>query len=319
MRVLVTGGTGFVAGWCISGLLEQGHDVRTTVRNEASEAKLAAVFGSALTFARADLLSDDGWADAMNGIEAVLHVASPMQGADMMTPALDGTARVLRAAARAGVGRVVMTSSCAAATPPDGSKGAFDETLWTDPSIATIDDYRKSKLAAEQQAWKLAAELGLSLTTVLPGAVFGPLRSSDNQGSVRIIDRMLNGMPAVPRIGLNIVDVRDVADLHIRAMTAPEADGQRYIAVSELLSMSEVAAVIRDELGERGSKAPKKTIPDFLIRGLAKANPELRDLLPMLGRQYTYDNAKARSIGWQPRSARETVVDCAESLLANRS
>jgi dihydroflavonol-4-reductase len=319
MLILVTGGTGFVAGWCISALLEQGHSVRTTVRSARSETHLKQVFGDRpeLTFATADLTSDAGWAAAMNGVGGVLHVASPMTGEDMLTPARDGTRRVLSAAADAGVKRVVMTSSCAAATPPSGEEGVFDEMLWTDPSSAGIDAYRTSKLMAERTAWEVAQERQLSLTTVLPGAVFGPLLSTGTAGSVKVIGQMLQGMPGVPRIGLNIVDVRDLAELHILALTNPQAGGERYIAVSEHLWMKEVAEVLREELGDKASKVSKRSIPDFAIKALVKAAPDAKALIPMLGRRYEYTNAKARTLGWQPRPARETVVDCAESLLVS--
>lgn len=318
MRVLVTGGTGFVAGWCITELLRQGHDVRTTVRGPASEARVRAAVGDSerLTVVAADLLADAGWAQAMAGVERVLHVASPMTGADMITPARDGTVRVLHAARDAGVPHVVMTSSCAAATPPPGAEGEFDESVWTDPDQAGLDDYRRSKLVAERAAWAAVAGGPTTLTTVLPGAVFGPVRSPDGLRSVQVIGRMLRGMPGVPRIGLNVVDVRDVADLHIRAMTAPEAVGERFIAVGGFLWMSEVAAEIRDRLGDRAARVPRRTLPDLALRALARVSPELRGVVPMLGRRYVHTSAKARTVlGWAPRPATETVVACAESLL----
>jgi dihydroflavonol-4-reductase len=310
MRVLVTGGTGFVAGWCIAQLLAEGHAVRTTVRGDrAPEAGVEVV--------RADLLADDGWETAMAGVERVLHVASPMTGADMLTPAREGTVRVLRAAQAAGVPHVVMTSSCAAATPPVGSLGEFDESVWTDPGQPDIDAYRHSKLVAEQAAWAAVEGGPTTLTTVLPGAVFGPLRSSEGLGSVAVIARMLRGMPGVPRVPLNIVDVRDVADLHVRAMTAPEAVGERFIAVSGMLWMAEVGEELHARLGERAARAPRVEIPDADIQAAAQVNPELAGIVPMLGRRYTHTSAKAQKLlGWAPRDPRETVTDCAESLLA---
>jgi nucleoside-diphosphate-sugar epimerase len=211
----------------------------------------------------------------------------------------------------------VVTSSCAAATPNSGEGGVFDETLWTGPQASGIDAYRVSKVLAERAAWEVAQARGLALTTVLPGVVFGPLLSRRNIASVEIIDRMLTGMPGVPNIGLNIVDVRDVADLHILALSNPRAIGQRYLAVSEFMSMPEVAAHLRAQLGSRATRIPKRTIPDSVIKTLAKVSPEMRTLAPFLARKYTYSNAKARSLGWAPRPARETVLDCAESLLAN--
>ncbi|MGI5500584.1 NAD-dependent epimerase/dehydratase family protein [Lentzea sp. CA-135723] len=301
MTVLVTGGTGFVAGWTIAALLEQGHEVRTTTRG-----RRPAVPGR-YEVVKADLMSDEGWAEAMEGVQHVLHVASPMTGGDdLIGPARDGTLRVLRFAVEAGVERVVMTSSCAAATPPEGSTGSFDETTWTDPSGVKIDEYRRSKLLAEQAAWEFMRGKKTSLVTVLPGAVFGPIQTRDNMGSVRVIERVMGGMPGVPRIGLNIVDVRDVADLHIRAMTAPDAAGERFIAVSEFMWMSEVARTL---------DAPSREMPDFVVRAASVVAKDMRQLVPMLGRSYTYSHDKASSmLGWAPRPARDTVLECAASL-----
>ncbi|KJK42815.1 epimerase [Lentzea aerocolonigenes] len=300
MTVLVTGGTGFVAGWTIAQLLSRGYDVRTTTRG-----RRPAVEGDH-EVVRADLTSDDGWASAMSGVKYVLHVASPLGGSgDLIGPARDGTLRVLRHAVDAGVSRVVMTSSCAAATPPPGSTGTFDETLWTDPSLK-FDEYRRSKLLAERAAWEFMRDKETSFVTVLPGAVFGPVRSRSNSGSVRVIGRMLDGMPGVPRVGLNIVDVRDVADLHIRAMTSTAAAGERFIAVSEFMWMADVARVL---------DVPARSLPNFVVRAASLVARDLRPLVPMLGRSYTYSHAKASSVlGWDPRPARTTVLECAASL-----
>lgn len=319
MRVLVTGGTGFIAGWCITALLDRGHQVRATVRDISGEKHLRTLFADQLTFARADLTADGGWVSAMAGIDGLLHIASPVRGDDMLTPAHDGTRRVLEAAAAAGVVRAVVTSSVAAATPDRGESGVFDETLWTGPQASGRNEYQVSKIRAERAAWEVAEARGLALTTVLPGVAFGPLLSTRNIASLEIIDRMLTGIPGVPNIGLNIVDVRDVADMHILALTDPRAIGQRYLAVSEFMSMPEIAAYLRAQLGSRARRIPKRTIPDAVIKALAKVNPEMRTIAPFLDRKYTYSNAKARSLGWTPRSARQTVIDCAESLLVNSS
>lgn len=319
MRVLVTGGTGFIAGWCIAALLDQGHEVRVTVRNIRGEEHVRTLFAGQLTFAHTDLTACEGWASAMAGMDGLLHIASPLKGDDLLTPAREGTRRVLEAAADAGVSRAVVTSSVAAARPNRGESGVFDETQWTDPQAYAVDAYRVSKVLAERAAWEVAHARGLALSTVLPGVVFGPLLSSRNIASVKIINRMLTGMPGVPNIGLNMVDVRDVADLHIRALTDPRAIGRRHIAVSGRMSMPEVAECLRAQLGSRAPAIPKRTIPDAVIKSLAKVNPQMRRIAPFLDRKYTYSNAQARSLGWEPRPARETVIDCAEYLLANSS
>lgn len=323
MPVLVTGGSGFVASRCIATLLEQGHTVRTTVRDLAKEPRIRAMLsepGDRLDVVVADLLSDDGWAETVKGCDAVLHVASPMSAGDeLIRPARDGTLRVLQAAVDEGVPRVVMTSSCAAATPPQGADGEFDERVWTDPDRPDLDAYRRSKAIAERAAWDFMAERGgaTTLTTILPGAVFGPILSLEGLGSVGVIARLLRGMPGAPRIGFNIVDVRDLADLHVRAMTSPDAAGERFIAVGGFLWMSEMAAELRNRLGAAARKVPRRTLPDVALRVMARFQPELGGIVPMLGRRYVHSNAKARDVlGWAPRPATTTVVECAESLIA---
>jgi nucleoside-diphosphate-sugar epimerase len=332
--VLVTGGTGFVAGWCIVELLERGYHVRATIRDLKKEPAVrdavAAVTDPAdrLTFWPADLTSDDGWAAAMAGCDYVLHVASPL-GIDrvrdpdeLIVPARDGTLRVLRAATGAGVERVVMTSACAAASPPSYSRdGVTDETLWTDAGNRKLDAYRKSKTLAERAAWDFIRDHpgSTTLTTILPGAVFGPVLSGGNPGSVQVIGRMLSGgMPATPRLGFEVVDVRDLADAHVRAMTAPEAAGQRFIAVGDFVWMSEVSAVLRAQLGSSAAKVPTRRLPDPLFRLAAIFDPALRAVLPALGRKHRHSAAKARRLlNWHPRPAASTIVDCGRSLVAH--
>jgi nucleoside-diphosphate-sugar epimerase len=328
---LVTGGTGFVAGWCIVELLKRGHDVRATVRSAAKgEAVLRTVTGAVdpcgrLSCAVADLTSDEGWDDAVAGCAYVLHVASPMGGEDganaeaLIGPARDGTLRVLRAAVKAGVKRVVMTSSLAAAFPPKGKKDVNDESVWTDLKDETINPYRQSKVIAERAAWEFIQTNGgkTELTTILPGAVFGPILTNDSLGSVLVLGRMLGGkMPRFPRLGLSISDVRDLADIHILAMTAPAAAGERFIAIRDFMWMGEIASELRAKLGERAAKAPTKQAPDFVLKLAAIFDPAVRNLTPLLGRKNLYTSAKAqRVLGWAPRPGATTVVDCANSLI----
>ncbi|MGO1068918.1 SDR family oxidoreductase [Lysobacter sp. CA199] len=330
--VLVTGGTGFVAGWCIVELLRRGYEVRTTVRNLAKEPALREAIGSAieagdrLTCFAADLTRDEGWDAAMAGCDYVLHVASPLgfdAGAgegELSIPARDGTLRVLRAAVDAAVKRVVMTSAAAVATPPlrDGDT-LSDETVWFDPAEA-VDGYRQSKRLAERAAWDFMHHCSgpMTLATILPGAVFGPVLSRDNLGSAQIIDRLMQGkMPATPRLGFEVVDVRDLADIHIRAMSSPRAANQRFLAVGEFLWMSEIAQVLRSRLGPAANKVPRRTLPDFVFRLMARLDPSLRAMTPRLGRKILHTSAKAKeSLGWQSRSTASTLVDCANSLRA---
>ena len=329
--VLVTGGTGYVAGWCVRELLQRGYRVRTTIRSRNREQAVRDAVssvdpGDRLSFAVADLTSDEGWDAAVAGVGFVLHVASPLgedagRAEDLIGPARDGSLRVLRAATRAGVRRVVMTSAANAASPSSyRDESVTDETLWTDPDDPTLIPYRKSKTLAERAAWDFmsAYDGPTTLTTILPGAVLGPILDPGHLGSTEIVARMLRGsMPGVPRIALEIVDVRDVADLHIRAMTAEVAAGQRFLATGELMWMGELAQALRAGLGPAADKVPTRVIPDVAVRLAAKFfDRSLRGIVPGLGRRNRHTTEKARRLlGWQPRPAAETVVACGRSLL----
>ncbi|MEU1619657.1 NAD-dependent epimerase/dehydratase family protein [Streptomyces sp. NPDC005722] len=330
--VLVTGGSGYIGGWCVAELLRRGYDVRTTVRGRDREravteavAQVADPAGR-LRFAVADLTSDEGWDAALEGVDRVLHVASPLglNAADpgtLVATARDGALRVLRAATAAGVGRVVMTSAANAASPSSyAEEGVTDETLWTDPDDPTLIPYRRSKTVAERAAWDfMAAHDGpTELTTVLPGAVFGPVLTPDTCGSVGVVARMLTGgMRGVPRIGLEVVDVRDLVDVHIRAMASPRAAGERFLATGEFIWMADMARALRDGLGPDGRKVATRQVPDLAVRFAARfTDPSLREITPSLGRRNRHSTEKARRVlGWEPRPARQTVLDCARSLI----
>lgn len=333
--VLVTGGSGFIGGWCVRLLLERGYAVRATLRDRTGEAALRAAVGAEdearLAVHIADLTRDEGWAQAVAGCDHVLHVASPLGAGggvgenDLVRPARDGTLRVLRAAVAAGVRRVVMTSAAATARAPRGSGVASDETVWADPKDPQFDGYRRSKILAERAAWdfmandRAAAEGRTTLTTILPVAVFGPLLSRANLGSVSIIQGVLDGRPSrLPRLGFWVVDVRDLAELHIRAMTAPQAAGQRFLAAGDFLWMADIARVLRANLGARAAKTPTRPMPDLVFRLAALFRPQLRFFTPDLGRKHAMDAMDAgkarRVLGFAPRTGAETVVDCARSL-----
>ncbi|MCI2421336.1 NAD-dependent epimerase/dehydratase family protein [Saccharopolyspora sp. K220] len=331
--VVVTGGTGYVAGWAIVALVERGYTVRTTVRTSGKEKAVrdavASVVdpGDRLSFVHADLLRDEGWDAAMTGVDCVLHVASPLgderskDAEALIVPARDGALRVIGAATRAGVRRVVMTSAANAASPASyTSEGVTDETLWTidDPSLSA---YRRSKTLAEKAAWDLMADYDgpTELTTVLPGAVFGPILTADNIGSTQIIQRMLQGKTrGAPKIGLEVVDVRDLVDLHIRAMTSPDAAGQRFLGTGEFIWMSEIAQALKTELGEKAASVSTRELPNLAVRIAALFDPSLRAITISLGRRNRHSTAKAeRVLGWKPRPAARTAVECAESLIAH--
>jgi dihydroflavonol-4-reductase len=332
--VLVTGGSGFLGGRCVVELLERGYLVRTTVRDLAKEPALRARLepevdaGERLTVLAADLLSDDGWAQAVQGCDYVLHVASPFPAAqpkdpdELIVPAREGTLRVLGAALDAGVERVVVTSSVAAIRGGVESAAApLTEADWTDGDNPELQAYTRSKTIAERAAWDFVAQRGEAekLAVVNPGAILGPVLAGERSPSLALVERLLKGMPGTPRIGFSIVDVRDVADLQIRAMSAPEAGGERFIAVARFQWMSEMAAVLRERLGPAAAKVPKRGIPNLLVRAMAIFDPSVRSIVGQLGQKVELSGAKAESVlGWSPRPVEETVVDCAESL-AGRS
>lgn len=329
-RVLVTGGTGYVAGWAIVHLLQQGYRVRTTVRSLAKEAGVRAAVGKQteagdrLEFAVADLLKDGGWDEAMAGCDYVLHVASPLSGENsasdrfaLVAPARDGTLRVLRAAVRAGVKRVVMTSAAATTRQPLDKDIDANETMWASENDLQFDAYRVSKILAEKAAWEFMNQEGgeTEFATVLPGAVFGPILTPENMGSVAIIDGLAKGRPPVmPKLGFWVVDVRDLVDAHIAAMVTPAAAGQRFIATGSFLWMADIARILRDKLGK---PAPTREMPVWVVRVLAPVMGQLRALAPLVGKRFRLSNEKARTVlGFKPRPAEETIVDCARSLPA---
>jgi nucleoside-diphosphate-sugar epimerase len=329
--VLVTGGSGFLGGWCLADLLRRGYRVRTTVRDLSREAEirggLASVTdpGDRLSVLAADLLSDDGWGEAVDGCDYVLHVASPFPPVqpkdpdELIVPAREGTLRVLRASLDAGVERVVVTSSVAAVSGGRSpASGPLTERDWSDPDNPKLTPYARSKTIAERAAWDFVRERGETekLAVVNPGAILGPVMTDGRSYSLEVIERLLKGMPGVPRIGFSFVDVRDVADLQARAMTAPEAGGERFVAVSRFLWMSEVAAVLRDRLGEAAAKVPSRTVPNLLVRAMAIADPRIRSVVRQLGRKVELSSEQAETLlGWSPRAVEETVVDCAQSLI----
>ncbi|WP_158823518.1 aldehyde reductase [Granulicella sp. S156] len=331
--VLVTGGSGFVAIHCIDQLLRAGYRVRTTVRSPGREADVRAMltnagtpYPEALTFVTADLLRDAGWSEAVAGCRFVHHVASPFPRSlpkhedELIVPARDGALRVLRAARDAGVERVVLTSSFAAVGYGHKQQTApFDETVWTNTDAPGVGAYQKSKTIAERAAWDFIRSEGgnLELSVVNPVGIFGPTFGPDFSTSIFLIQRLMDGFPFCPHIAFGTVDVRDVADMHLRAMVNPLASGERFLAVAGgLVSLLDVATFLRQRLGDAGRRAPTREIPDWLVRTFALFVPDLRQVVHELGKRKNVSNEKAKRIlGWAPRSNEESIVAAGESLV----
>ncbi|MFO1012508.1 MAG: NAD-dependent epimerase/dehydratase family protein [Caulobacteraceae bacterium] len=257
--VLVTGGSGYIGGWCIVGLLNQGYTVRTTIRSLAREAEVRAWLSkhadtTALTFHAADLMNDAGWDEAAAGCDYMLHVASPL-----------------------GI--------------------------------------------AEKTAWDLikASDGKTTLATVNPALVLGPVMGKDFSDSLQVLERLLTGrVPGIPRLGFSIVDVRDVADLHIRAMTDPAAAGERFIAATSWAWMSDLADILRANLpAAAAAKVPTRKMPDIVMRLVGLMDRDLASAGDRLGKKADYTSAKAQKLlGWAPRPVKDTVMETANSLIA---
>jgi nucleoside-diphosphate-sugar epimerase len=332
--VLVTGGSGFVGSHAIVQLLAAGHSVRTTVRNPQRESSVRALLkqggaepGGRLAFFAADLESDRGWPEAVAGCEYVLHVASPFPATlpkhedELIVPAREGALRLLRAARAAGVRRVVLTSSFAAIGYGHAPQTApFTEKDWTDPRGHDVSAYAKSKTLAERAAWDFIATDGgsLELAVVNPVGIFGPVLGPDYATSILIVQRLMDGaLPGLPRLYFGAVDVRDVVDLHLRAMTHPAAKGERFLAVAgDFLSIRDIALVLKQRIGVPARRVPTRELPDWVVRLASLFDPAIKQILPELGIRKNATSEKARRLlGWTPRSREDSIVATAESLL----
>ncbi|MDL9978713.1 NAD-dependent epimerase/dehydratase family protein [Microbacterium sp. ASV49] len=326
------GGTGYLAGWVIAGLLERGYRVRTTVRDVGKASLLLTSIGervgpdrlAALEIVTADLLADEGWAAAAAGTEFVVHPASPIPldaKADLVATAREGTRRVLIAAADAGTRRVVVTSSALTAMPQDSATIATED-IRSEPVGTRDHRYPDSKILAERDAWSIAAATGMEVTAILPTFMQGPpIGARTAPGTIDIMRRLVSGaLPAIPRIGWNIVDVRDVAELHIRALENAAAAGQRLLASGTFLWYSGVAEIVRRDFPDAASNVPTRRMPNTVIRALALVNPQLASIRPELGRTHFADSAKAREdLGWTTRDVEATIRDTVQYLLTRGS
>jgi len=330
-RVAVTGASGYIALHVIAALLDEGHEVRGTLRDMARGDNIRAGLAkqtevSKLTFVEADLTSDNGWDEAFAGCQYVHHIASPIpivqpkNHDELIIPARDGALRALGAASRAGVERVVMTSSVAEIGQGHEVRAKFTEDDW---SVETpeIGAYALSKTIAERAAWNFIAELpdgqSMELVTINPSLVIGPLIDPDGSASIEVVRKFLaREMPGSPKFGISLVDVRDVATAHIAAMTAPEAAGHRYICNTEFRWMGQIAEQLNREFGPSGHPVPTRVLPNFVVRLVALFDPVVRYIVPDLGSRRDYDSAAIRrDLNWKTRPIDESVRATAESLI----
>lgn len=325
--VLVTGASGYIAGFIIQQLRAQGWTVRGTVRDLNKADAVRKTLGAPdLELFAVDLTSDAGWTEAMAGVDYLQHIASPIPDREpkdeqeLIRPAREGALRALKAAKAAGVKRVVMTSSMAAvAYGHPEPRPVFNESHWTNPDHPDTYAYIRSKTHAERAAreWMAANGAGMEFVTINPAAVLGPVLGSDFSPSLEVVKKLLDGaLPGLPRLGFGIVDVRDVADLHVKAMTAPDMNGERLLASGRFLWMTEIAALLKDRLGNAARRVPTRGLPDWLLRLSARFDPTVRMVTPELGKERLIDSSHAKAaLGWQARPEEETILDCANSLI----
>ena len=327
--VIVSGGTGFVASWVIVKLLEKGYKVKASFRNDSKADALRLgiekVVGSDvlknLSFFKADLTSEANWKEAMDGAIAVMHIASPLGNGtekkeELVKIAKEGTLNILKSAIEAKVPHIIMTSSQAASTP-HSSVGSItlDESFWTDITNPELDPYRISKIEAEKVAWEFVKDKNISLTTILPGAVFGPLLSKESNSTNEIIAKIMLGMPGVIKVGMEVSDVRDLAELHILALENEVARGKRYLAADQSITMQEMAQTLKIQFPEF-KKIKIRAIPNFIVIIGSKFIPSFRSFVPMLKRRYQHTAKLAETeLGWQQHAPKETIIATAESLI----
>ncbi|WP_333714357.1 SDR family oxidoreductase [Yoonia sp.] len=336
--VLLTGASGYIAKYIALHLLDAGYSVRGTVRSLSRGAEVieavrphlgdASNLEARLTFVELDLGRDDGWDAAMEGVDVLMHTASPFpltqpkDEAALIRPAVDGTLRALRAAHRAGVTRVVLTSSTAAITGSDLPAGdtSYDETNWTDPDTPGLTAYTKSKTLAEKAAWDFVTNdaPAMQMTVINPGFVLGAPLDRHFGTSIAVIERLVNAKdPMLPDVGFTAVDIRDVAALHVTVIDKPQTVGQRIMAVENFLKFADMAQAIKTAFPRR--KTVTRVAPDIVIRLLGLFDPAVRSIVPNLGRVDKFDNSRAKAtLGRGMHQSRNAVVDAARYLIENK-
>ncbi len=331
--VLVTGASGFVGRHVVTQLLAKGFTVRGTVRSAEKAASVRETVShingpealDRLDFYIADLLSDDGWASAMKGVGVLFHIATMVYGVepknpdDVIRPALEGTERVLRFAKDAGVNRIVMTSSIATIGYGHGKQHGvlhIDETHWTDvEGLKGAWSYSEGKTRAERFAWEFTAQHGIGLTTIHPGMILGPALDVDAGVSIEFVNMCLNGkVPALPPVGFCIVDVRDVAEMHLAAAGDPASIGQRYIAAGPYRTFLQAAAVLADNYPK--AKVPNSEIPLWIMKIIGRFDRTVRQIAAEFDCERHFDGSKgAKLMGHDYRPPEEALLSAAESLI----
>lgn len=330
--VLVTGATGFIASHTLLALHKAGYHLRGTARSAAKAEKLNDTLSNYagepihVELVSADLMSDEGWAEACEGCDHVIHMASPFLSTvpkdpmELIAPARDGALRVLRAAKAAGLKRVVMTSSFAAVGYGWGGERppVLNETHWSNPdNLKDNTAYTRSKTIAEKAAWDYVRGEGegLELTTINPVAVLGPAMSADVSTSLELVTQpMQKKLPKAPKISFGVVDVRDVADAHVCAMTHPEAAGERFILSERVMWMREMIHILAEAYPDR--KLGSGELPSLLVKLAANFNPVIKQVVPELGCFRNTSSDKAReTLGWEPRPAKDAILASAASLI----
>lgn len=329
--VLVTGASGFVGKWCVVKLLEKGYRVRGTVRTDAKATQVretvtrevGAERAANLELVKADILDDKGWPEAMAGVDAVMHVATairadePRDSSLVIRPAIEGTARVLKFAQEAGIKRFILTSSIATVGYGHGhTKGrkVYDETYFTQfENMRWTWAYCVGKTKAERAAWEFVKAHGMEMTTIHPGAIIGPALDDDASISIMMVTGLLDGStPALPSNGFAIIDVRDVADMHVAALEKPEAIGQRYLATAEYVPFPKVADIVREMYPTH--RVTSRTVPDWLIRAMAYFGGPIRQIINDIGNEKIFDGSKGEKlIGHKYVSTQDSIRATAES------